>query len=604
VGNKSLGRSLFLSYLWITLAAVILVGIYGASMVRGLYLDQTRQDLEARARLCRSHVLELLQSGGPSDVDVLSKELGRAADTRITVILSSGQVVGDTEEDPRRMDNHGGRPEVRKALAGSVGWSVRYSATLKEERMYVAVPALRDGRLAAVVRTSVPVTAIRETVGAIHRRILIAGLIVTGLLAAVSVWLSMRISRPLRAMREGVERFAEGRLDQRLPVSGFEEIYALGEGMNRMAQQLDERIRTIHRQQGELETVLGSMEEGVLAVDNRGVIINVNRTCAALLGSDPDRLRGRLVHEVVRKPELLQFVESSLASASPVEGDILVRGKEDRWLSMHGTALHDANEEKIGALVVLHDVTRLRRLESVRRDFVANVSHELKTPITSIKGFVETMLDGALDDKENAARFLGIISRQVDRLDAIIEDLLTLSRLEKGSEEQMSRLEPGALSGVLQAAVEMCEKKAADKKITVEVECPGDLVVPMNGPLLEQAVVNLVDNAVKYSEPGGRVRVTAARDGERVAIRVQDWGCGIEPKHQPRVFERFYRVDKARSREMGGTGLGLSIVKHIAQVHRGGVDVESGVGQGSTFSIYLPAATPNGPAQDHPEQPR
>jgi len=592
VPEKRLVKSLFLSYLWVTLAAVVLVGLYGAQMVRKLYLDRTAEDLEARARLSQHAVLELLESDEEA-IDAVCKKLGGASNTRITVILLSGRVVGDTEADLRHMDNHKDRPEIRKAASGSAGRSVRLSPTLKEELMYVAIPLRRDGSVVAVVRTSIPLTAINETVKAIHQKIVIAALGVACLLAAISFWLSVRIGRPLKRMSEGAKRFARGELDRRLPTAGFEEASTLAEAMNLMAQQLDERIRTIQCQQNELEAVLGSMEEGVLAVDNEGVIINVNQTCATLLGSKPDDLRGRVVHEVVRRADLLGFVKSSLSSDTSVEGDVLVRGAEDRWLNVHGATLHNAGNEKIGVLVVLHDVTRLRRLENVRRDFVANVSHELRTPITSIKGFVETLIDGALEDHDNAARFLEIIARQVDRLDAIIEDLLILSRLEKGSEEQDSRLEPGTVRDVLEAAIEMCKREAADKEVTIHVDCPAELTAPMNGRLLEQAIVNLVDNAVKYSEPRGDVRVDADQDPDGVAIRVQDSGSGIEPKHLPRLFERFYRVDKARSRELGGTGLGLAIVRHIALVHRGSVEVKSQIGSGSTFTIRVPAADPD-----------
>lgn len=596
MSEKRLVKSLFLSYLWITLVAVVLIGFYGAHMVREIYLDRAAEDLEARARLSERAVRGLLE-GDEEAIDDVCKDLGKASNTRITVILLSGLVVGDTQADPKRMDNHKDRPEIRKAASGGVGRSVRPSPTLKEELMYVAIPTRGDGSVAAVVRTSIPVTAINETVRAIYQKIILAALGVAGLLAVVSFWLSMRIGSPLKSMCEGAERFARGELDRRLPTTGFEEISTLAEAMNLMAQQLDERIRTIQCQQNELEAVLGSMEEGVLAIDNDGVVINVNQTCAALLGSAPDELKGRVVHEVVRKADLLEFVESSLSSETPVEGDVLVRGEEDRWLNVHGTALHNAADEKIGVLVVLHDVTRLRRLENIRKDFVANVSHELRTPITSIKGFVETLVDGALDDRDNAARFLEIIARQVDRLDAIIEDLLILSRLEKGAEEQDSRLEPGLVRDVLEAAVEMCKKMAADKEVSIQLDCTAELTAPMNAHLLEQAIVNLVDNAVKYSEPGGEVRVDAHEVQDGVTIRVQDSGCGIEPKHLPRLFERFYRVDKARSRELGGTGLGLAIVRHIVLVHRGTVDVESRIGAGSTFAVRLPKVDPDPPVK-------
>jgi two-component system phosphate regulon sensor histidine kinase PhoR len=244
-------------------------------------------------------------------------------------------------------------------------------------------------------------------------------------------------------------------------------------------------------------------------------------------------------------------------------------------------------------LIVLHDITRLRHLEEVRRDFVANVSHELRTPITSIKGFIETLMDGGFEDEENARRFLQITLRQVNRLDAIIGDLLVLSRIERGFEEQRIELAPESIRGALQAAIEMCEKKAADKAVKIELACPEDLTGEINAALLEQAVVNLLDNAIKYSNSAAVVEVIATGEATELVIRVKDQGCGIDAQHLPRLFERFYRVDKARSRELGGTGLGLAIVRHIALAHRGSVSVESTVGVGSTFCLRLPMSPAN-----------
>jgi two-component system phosphate regulon sensor histidine kinase PhoR len=415
-----------------------------------------------------------------------------------------------------------------------------------------------------------------------------AGVLVAVLVGLVSLGISRRISRPLEQIRSGAERFAAGDLDHRLPNVGSEEICAVAQAMNGMAARLEERIQTLLRQQNERDAMLSSMEEGVLAIDREGRIISLNKPCAALLGSDVERLRGRLVHEAIRNADLLQLVESALAAPSPIDADIELYGPPDRWLSAHGAALCDAQQQRIGILVVLHDVTRLRHLENVRRDFVANVSHELRTPITSIKGFLETLIDGALEDKDNAVRFLQIILRQVNRLDAIIKDLLALSRIERGSEGQTIELAPESIRGVLQAAVEMCEERACDKGIELQLACPEDLVGQINPPLLEQVVVNLLDNAIKYSEGGSAVQLRAERANEEIVVRVADHGCGIAARHLPRLFERFYRVDKARSRELGGTGLGLAIVNHIALAHHGSVEVQSTVGVGTTFSVHLP----------------
>jgi two-component system phosphate regulon sensor histidine kinase PhoR len=333
------------------------------------------------------------------------------------------------------------------------------------------------------------------------------------------------------------------------------------------------------------------MDEGVLAVDHTGKILSLNDACGRLLGVEAEKVRGRLVHEVVRTHNLLEFVDRTLLSAARVEEDVELRQPDNRWIHAHGTLLHDPAGNKIGALIVLHDITRLRHLENVRRDFVANVSHELRTPITSIKGFVETLLAEELGDKETSLRFLRIVLKQADRLDAIINDLLLLSRVERGSDEHAIELEPEPICPVLRSAVEMCERKATDKQVRIELSCADDLAASINAPLLEQAVVNLLDNAIKYSTPGSQVRIAATADAAEVVIRVQDEGCGIEAKHLPRLFERFYRVDKARSRELGGTGLGLAIVKHIVAAHRGTVEVQSSVGRGSTFAIRLRTAT-------------
>ncbi len=405
----------------------------------------------------------------------------------------------------------------------------------------------------------------------------------------VAFWTARRLRRAVGHLAEGMRQFGGGDPPDRWGSPVTEEIGALMEEFHRMTDRIDRRLHAVLHRQSEQEAMLSSMQEGVLAVDCEEIVINLNDTCAAMLGLDAARVKGRLLHEAIRKPDLLGFVSSAISTPAPIEADLQI-GERD--LHAHGSTLYDASRRKIGVLVVLRDTTRLRRLETLRRDFVANVSHELKTPITSIKGFVETLLDGAMTDTENAARFLRIVLKQVNRLDAIIEDLLVLSRIERGSEEQTVRLESHRVAPVLQAAVEMCQFKADDKGVTILVQCDGELASRMNSHLLEQAVVNLVDNAIKYSPAGSSVWVSAEVSGEEVVVSVRDEGCGIDPKHLPRLFERFYRVDKARSRQLGGTGLGLAIVKHIALAHRGNVEVHSTLGRGSEFCLRLPPVQP------------
>ena len=333
------------------------------------------------------------------------------------------------------------------------------------------------------------------------------------------------------------------------------------------------------------------MVEGVLAVDNQQRVISLNKASRQLLGIDQVQAQGRSLQEVIRNADLRRFVSRALDCETPIDDDVLLHGDHEGVLQARGAALHDARGRSIGAVVVLNDVTDFRRLEHIRRDFVANVSHELKTPITSIKGFVETLLDGAIHNAEDAERFLQIIAKQADRLDTIIEDLLSLSKIEDGEDSGDITLELGHLKDVIDNAVHNCQQNATERRIHVCTACEEHITARMNSQLLEQAVTNLLDNAIKYSEPGSEVQVLASQFFDEVTLTVSDRGCGIAAEHLPRIFERFYRVDKARSRKLGGTGLGLAIVKHIVQAHRGRVTVKSTAGTGSVFTLHLPLPT-------------
>lgn len=353
-----------------------------------------------------------------------------------------------------------------------------------------------------------------------------------------------------------------------------------------MSDQLSNTLASLSEQRNEQQAVLASMDEAVLAIDKRERIIHMNRVGGEILGANHKTTKRALIEQVVPFANLQEFIKSVLSSPEPLSRDITLTGKTEMQVQANGRALLDAENNSIGALIVLRDVTQLRHLETVRADFLANVSHELKTPITSIKGFVETLLSDDWNHEPDIIRFLEIINQQSGRLNAIIDDLLTLSRLEQKDGHVMA--EPTQLHATIETAIHLCQLQAG-KKIRIDCVCPEDLEISVNGPLIEQALVNLIVNAIKYSEEDKKILVLAEQVENSVTIYVKDEGFGIEQKHQDRLFERFYRVDTARSRKLGGTGLGLSIVKHIVQVHEGTIRVESKPGSGSTFIITLPA---------------
>ena len=584
---------LFPSYLIITIIALIAATIYAYYLLSKNYIEVISSDLESNAKIVETQVRENLLNSEYAVIDSIFNLLGNKSNTRFTMILPTGQVIADSEKDPNQLDNHRDRPEIKEAFKGHLGTSIRYSQTLDTELIYVALPIYDQEKIRCVLRTSVPLFLIEQTLAQFQTKFIIAGVIITVIVGLLSLYLSRRISKPLEDMQFGVEKFAEGELSYRIKEPSSREMGKLTSSLNQMASQLDDKIKTIVEQKNEQEAVLESMVEGVIAVDNDGRIINLNQAAAKLFRIDAAKSIGKHIDEIIDFKDLVNLIKRTLKDKNPGEQEIILQENQILYLQVNGAALKNAQENVIGAVIVLNNVTRLRRLEKVRRDFVANVSHEIRTPLTTIKGFAETLLDGASKDPKNVRGFLKIISKQSDRLNAIIEDLLILARLEQEDERAQIEFNKFSLKKVLKSAIKVCTPAANKKDVGLILETQNNLSPRINPDLLEQAIVNLVDNAIKYSDKDNEILIRAESTNEEIKISVKDSGSGIPKKHLPRVFERFYRVEKGRSREQGGTGLGLSIVKHITQVHGGRVNVESEIGKGSIFSLFIPRSKTN-----------
>lgn len=587
--RKTLVRQLFLPIGLTLFAASGVAGWFSLNSLKQSFYDEARRDLQVRAEIVRPHFASRLNSANVSKLQPLCREIAETARARLTVVLPDGQVLCDSHEDPARMDNHASRKEFDRALKNEAGFAIRSENRSGKPMMFVAVPVVVDGPVRGAVRVSRPMSEIDSTLQGVGRPLILAGALFALTAVALLYYFSRRIIGNIKEIQSGAERFTEGDFSFRLPLPVVSEFNSLSRTLNHMAVQLDDRIRTITEQRNEQQAILTSMVEGVFAIDRDETVIHMNEAAGRLFGVDPRFAQNKPLQAVVRNTRLLAFVTQSLESRDLQETDIELDWEgQVRYLQTRGTVLRNTHKESIGAVFVLYDVTRLRKLETMRRDFVANVSHELKTPITSIKGFVETLLDGALESPEDARRFLGIVSKQAERLNAIIEDLLSLSRIEQDSDTGAIVTQECHLREVLENAIGDCAPKATQKGIRIDLDCAKELIANVNPPLLEEAVVNLVDNAIKYSDPEKRILISAAQSSGAMTIQVRDEGKGIDQQYLPRLFERFYRVDKARSRQMGGTGLGLAIVKHIVQAHGGSVEVASTPGVGSIFSINLP----------------
>lgn len=579
-------------YIILIVVSLLAVSWYMLFTFEDFILNQIALDLRIRGKLTENQLIPLLQPLKPEKLDHFCKETGSKISTRITVVLLDGKVIGDSEEDPAVMENHKNRPEILAALEGHTESFTRVSATLDQKMMYVALPLTLNNEIKAIVRMSIPVTDIDNLIGIIQKEIVLAGFIIAILASLISFFISRKISKPVEEFRTVAEKFSRGELTYRLHLPNNFELAGLAGAMNEMAAQLQDRIDTVIRQKNEYEAVLSSMSEGVIAVDSDEYILSINQTGLDMLDFDSADIKGKSIQEIIRNRDFYQFVSEAVSSNQPMEGDFILHQEAPRTINMRSAPLTAPDGNRIGSLFVMNDVTQIRHLENVRKDFVANISHEIKTPLTAITGFVETLSQSPDLNQEESKRFLEIVERHVKRLNSILDDLLSLARLEQDNSNKEIGFQKIRINDVIDVALSIVMPKAKEKEITFFITCDETLQARADASLLELALVNLMDNAVKYNPEKSKIDIIAETANEEVLIQIRDNGPGIAREHIPRLFERFYRVDKARSRKLGGTGLGLAIVKHIIKVHDGTITVDSILGKGSTFTIRLPLINP------------
>ena len=586
--NLGIRSKLLLVWLGPVAVAMVVAVVYLGGALDRLLVDRIRADLLVRLELCEREASAAAAGDTAPRWNVLAHDLGRRAHARVTFIGPDGAVLGDSElDDPAvaRLESHADRPEVRLALATGPAAVTRHSATLGYRMMYAAAPFRRDAELAGVVRIAVPLREVDETVAALRRLLLLAGLLGMGAAALMAVIATHLVSRSLRHLTRAAGRMAAGDLEVRTHPTGNDEVAALGHALDQLADSLSHSLGEIREERDLLDRILSGMQEGILLLDGNGLVELVNPSLREMLLLGADGV-GRPLLEVVRHAALKDLLERSRQTDETVTGEIEVGGLRPRRLLVHARKLAG---EPAGLLVVFVDVTELRRLETMRRDFVANVSHELRTPIAAVRSAAETVRGAAASDAEATAHFLDMIDRNAERLQRLVEDLLDLSRIE--SREFKLTLEPVPVGPAVERASQLFRDRAVARWVKLLTDAPPDLPsARADRRALEQVLTNLVDNATKYCTEGATVTVRATRDGSMLRIAVTDTGPGIEERHLPRLFERFYRVDAGRSRELGGTGLGLSIVKHLVDAMGGVVSVESTVGVGSTFTVSLPVA--------------
>jgi len=577
---KSIQWRIAIPFIILTLVSAGITGGYLVSFTRSSQIDNLRFHLEEEARITAEASLPLLIQG--NNADILAKKLGQEIEGRVTIIAPDGKVLGDSQEDPATMENHATRPEVKDALISGLGESTRYSITLDEQMMYVAVPISNQGTVLGVARVALPLTTIEKSVNHLTLTIVLAMAVVAILTILAAGFIARRTTGPLRQLTKATKQISAGQLGQKIIVQTGDEVGQLGNAFNEMSLSLKSSMEAVSAEKAKLSTVLNNMVDGLILTDKEGNVSAANRTAGRLFGFEDKNAAGKPIIEVVRDHEvdavLKMCLQTNKEQTAQFESSVT-----KRFLRVVAAPVADGKTSEI--LFLFQDLTEVRNLQTMRKELVGNISHELRTPIAGIKAMVETLRDGAVDDKEAAKDFLARIEAEVDRLAQTVSELTELSRIETGKAEL--RIEPLNLNSLVKDVIAQLTPLAERQQVTMSANLAPNLPeVRADRDRIRQTIINLVHNAIKFNGIGGNVVLSIRSDTNTVTVEISDTGIGISKEDLPRVFERFYKADRNRSK--GGSGLGLAIAKHTIQAHGGKIWATSEQGKGSIFSFSLP----------------
>lgn len=580
--SRSIYLKITIPFTLLILVSMGILGFYIAGSVRNTQMENLRFRLLAEAKLVAETSLSSFVDPAQHDgLDAVAKTSGEQIDARVTIIAPDGTVLGDTWEDPSTLENHAARPEVKDAMASGVGASVRYSATVGQDMMYVAVPVISRNIILGVSRVSLPLTAVESLVNSVVFTIIWVMAIATLLVILAAALIARMITRPVRQITRAAQRITSGQLDQQISIQTDDEIGQLGRAFNDMSAGLKKMIETVSTEKTKLAAILSGITDGVVMTDSERNILLANPAAERLFNFKETKAVGQPLIEVFHEYEIDEILKKCLKTG--LEQTVQIDSIEGRFLRVIAVSLTAGKLN--GALIMFQDLTEMRSLQTMRREFVGNISHELRTPLTAIKAIVETLEDGAIDDKEVARDFLSKINNEVDGMTQMAAELIELSRIETGKIEL--KLEPVNLNVLIEDVADRLTPQAERQQVSLSIELFANLpAVEADSERIRQVIVNLVHNAIKFNHPGGKVKIFTNSNREWVTVSVSDTGIGISREDLLHIFERFFKADKSRS--TSGTGLGLAIAKHLVEAHGGKIRAESEEGKGSTFSFSLP----------------